>query len=73
MDYAVEMSHQALFYNMGQCCTAGSRCFVQEEIYDKFVEKAVARAQKRTIGDPFDPKNEAGPQVKRDFVPFYLL
>jgi len=66
LDYAVEMSHMALFYNMGQCCTAGSRCYVQEEIYDKFVEKAVARAQKRTVGDPFDPKIESGPQVDQE-------
>jgi retinal dehydrogenase len=66
LDYAVEMSHHALFYNMGQCCTAGSRCYVQEEIYDKFVEKAVARAQKRTIGDPFDPKIESGPQIDEE-------
>lgn len=63
MDYAVEMSHFALFFNMGQCCTAGSRTYVHESIYDEFVKKAVARAQKRVIGDPFDAKTESGPQV----------
>lgn len=63
LDYAVEMSHFALFFNMGQCCTAGSRCYVQEEIYDKFVEKAVARAKAKVVGDPFDPKVEQGPQI----------
>jgi len=63
LDFAVEQAHMALFYNMGECCTAASRCYVQEEIYDKFVEKAVARAQKRTVGDPFDPKIESGPQI----------
>ncbi len=31
---------QALFFNMGQCCTAGSRTFVHEDIYDEFVKKA---------------------------------
>jgi len=66
LDYAVEMSHFALFFNMGQCCTAGSRCYVQEEIYDKFVEKAVARAKRRTVGDPFDAKFESGPQIDLD-------
>jgi len=30
---------QALFFNMGQCCTAGSRTFVHEDIYDEFVKK----------------------------------
>ena len=63
MDYAVEWSHQALFFNMGQVCTAGSRTYVHEDIYDEFVKKSVARAQARTVGDPYDPKNESGPQV----------
>ena len=31
---------QALFFNMGQCCTAGSRTYVHEDIYDEFVKKA---------------------------------
>jgi acyl-CoA reductase-like NAD-dependent aldehyde dehydrogenase len=66
LDMAVEQAHFGLFYNMGQCCTAASRCYVQEGIYDKFVEKAVERAKKRTTGDPFDPNNEAGPQIDDD-------
>jgi len=66
LDTAVENAHFALFYNMGQCCTAASRCYVQEQIYDKFVEKSVERAKKRTVGDPFDAKNEAGPQIDED-------
>ena len=47
----------------GQCCTAGSRTFVHESIYDEFVKKAVARAQNRKVGDPFDDDTEQGPQV----------
>jgi len=66
VDYAAEMAHFGLFFNMGQCCTAASRCYVQEEIYDKFVEKCVERAKRRTVGDPFDPKNESGPQIDLD-------
>lgn len=66
LDTAVEQAHFALFYNMGQCCTAASRCYVQEGIYDKFVQKAAERAKKRTVGDPFDPKNESGPQIDDD-------
>ena len=63
VDFAVEMSHFAIMFNMGQVCTAGSRTFVQEDIYDEFVKKTVARAQRRTVGDPMDFKNENGPQV----------
>ncbi len=63
MDDAVEGAHFGLFFNHGQCCCAGSRVFVEERIYDEFVEKSGARARRRTVGDPFDPKTEQGPQV----------
>jgi aldehyde dehydrogenase (NAD+) len=63
MDQAIEGAHFALFFNQGQCCCAGSRLFVEAKAYDEFVEKSVARARKRTVGDPFDPKTEQGPQV----------
>uniref|UniRef100_H2YC04 aldehyde dehydrogenase (NAD(+)) n=1 Tax=Ciona savignyi TaxID=51511 RepID=H2YC04_CIOSA len=63
LDYAVEMAHFGLFFNMGQCCCAGSRVFVQESIYDEFVKKSVARAKKRTVGSPFESGVEQGPQV----------
>ena len=66
MDEAIEGSHQALFFNQGQCCCAGSRLFVEEKAYDEFVEKSVARAKKRTVGNPFDTNTEQGPQVDQD-------
>jgi aldehyde dehydrogenase (NAD+) len=63
IDEAVEGAHFGLFFNHGQCCCAGSRVFVEEKIYDEFVEKSGVRARKRRVGDPFDPKTEQGPQV----------
>src|SRR5450432_3077338 len=66
MDKAVEGSHFALFFNQGQCCCAGSRTFVEDKVYDEFVEKSVARAKKRTVGNPFDKNTEQGPQVDQD-------
>ncbi|XP_073960624.1 aldehyde dehydrogenase [Choristoneura fumiferana] len=60
---AVDQAHHALFYNMGQCCTAGSRTFVEDKIYDQFVELAAARAQKRVVGDPFRADVDHGPQI----------
>lgn len=66
LDYAVEYSHSALFFNQGQCCSAGSRTFVQDTIYDEFVQKSVQRAQKRTVGDPFDDSVEQGPQIDQE-------
>ncbi|XP_069138657.1 aldehyde dehydrogenase 1A1-like [Argopecten irradians] len=66
LDFAAEMSHQALFYNMGQCCTAGSRTYVQEEIYEEFTKKLINRAKNRVVGDPLDTKNESGPQIDEE-------
>jgi len=63
LDYAVEASHQGVFFNQGQCCCAGTRIFVEDEIYDEFVKRSVERAKKRTVGNPFDLANEQGPQV----------
>lgn len=66
LDYAVGMSHFALFFNQGQCCTAGSRNFVEDAIYDEFVEKSVELTKKRTVGNPFDASNDQGPQIDSD-------
>nr|CAB3220988.1 aldehyde dehydrogenase, mitochondrial [Phallusia mammillata] len=63
LDDAVETAHNGLFFNHGQCCCAGSRIFVEESIYDEFVKRSVARAQKKAVGNPWDDGCEQGPQV----------
>lgn len=63
IDEAVEGAHFGLFFNHGQCCCAGSRVFVEQKIYDEFVEKSGKRAGRRKVGHPFDPDTEQGPQV----------
>jgi aldehyde dehydrogenase (NAD+) len=63
LDEAVEGAHMGVFVNQGQSCCAGSRVFVEEKIYQQFVEKSVVRARKRRVGDPLDPTTEQGPQV----------
>jgi aldehyde dehydrogenase (NAD+) len=63
MAETIEGCHFALFFVQGQACCAGSRLFVEDKVYDEFVEKSVARARRRTVGDPFDPATEQGPQI----------
>ncbi|KAB2090884.1 hypothetical protein ES319_A03G153000v1 [Gossypium barbadense] len=60
---AVELAHFALLFNQGQCCSAGSRAYVHEDVHDEFIEKAEARALKRSVGDPFKAGVEQGPQI----------
>ncbi|KAG9487756.1 hypothetical protein GDO78_007511 [Eleutherodactylus coqui] len=66
LDWAVEQAHFALFFNQGQCCCAGSRTYVQEDVYNEFVERSVHRAKNRIVGNPFDFKTEQGPQVDEE-------
>ena len=52
-----------ILYNTGQDCTAGSRLYVQDTIYDKFVTTLAAKAKELVIGDGFDEKSGGGPLV----------
>jgi betaine-aldehyde dehydrogenase len=48
------------FMRQGQSCTAGSRLFLHQSIYDSFMEKLVARLKQIRVGDPLDEKTDAG-------------
>ncbi len=60
-------AHGHLF-NQGQVCTASSRIYVHDSIYDSFVAKATAAAKARVAvtGDPFDPATQQGAQVSEE-------
>ena len=63
IEQAIEAAHIGLFLNQGQCCCAGSRIFVHEDIYDKFVDAAVKRANEIKVGPYTEVGAEQGPQV----------
>ncbi|CAD5125870.1 DgyrCDS14062 [Dimorphilus gyrociliatus] len=63
LESAIATSSMGLFFNHGQCCCAGSRTFVEESIYDDFVERSAEIAKSKKLGDPFDPSTEQGPQI----------
>lgn len=63
VETAAKFAYFALFFNMGQCCTAGSRLFVEDKVYDQVIEILKDRAKKQRIGDPFDPSTTQGPQI----------
>ncbi|MCJ1375633.1 aldehyde dehydrogenase (NAD(P)(+)) ald5 [Loxospora ochrophaea] len=65
IDNAISWVNFGIFFNHGQCCCAGSRIYVQEGIYDKFIEAFKARAQKNVVGDPFGKETFQGPQVSQ--------
>ncbi|KAK7467893.1 hypothetical protein BaRGS_00036868 [Batillaria attramentaria] len=66
LDEAAMWAHGAIMNNHGQNCCAGSRTFVEDSIYDKFVEKAKLLAENRTVGDPYDPITAQGPLIDQE-------
>lgn len=65
IDDAIHWVNFGIYYNHGQCCCAGSRIFVQEGIYDKFVAEFRKRAEENKVGDPFADDTFQGPQVSQ--------
>ncbi len=66
VDTAAKFSYFALFFNMGQCCCAGSRLFVEDKVYDQVMNVITERAKKTKLGDPFDHATTQGPQVSKE-------
>ena len=56
------------FYNQGQICLAGSRIYVQDEIYDKFKKDFVNRVKKLKVGDPFSENTDQGPVISKSHM-----
>ena len=64
-DAAIDGVQLGILFNQGQVCCAGSRVFVQEDIYDKFVSELVTAFNNVTVGDPLNPETQMGSQVNR--------
>ena len=65
----------AIFFNQGQVCTAGSRLYVQRKTFDRVVAELAAIAGKLKLGPGLDPSSELGPLVsdtQRDRVCGYI-
>ncbi|KAI7965318.1 hypothetical protein MJO29_003416 [Puccinia striiformis f. sp. tritici] len=65
LEQAVKWASFGIFFNQGQVCCAGSRVFVQEGIYDKFITALEENVKSLKVGDPFDADTFQGPQVSQ--------
>jgi len=63
---AVGGAANAIFFNAGQVCAAGSRLYVHSKIYDEVVEGVAAAAAKIRLGPGLDPETEMGPLVSKE-------
>ncbi|MBC8167129.1 MAG: aldehyde dehydrogenase family protein [Bryobacteraceae bacterium] len=63
---AIDGASNAIFFNHGQCCAAGSRLFVEHSIFDKVVEGVAERAGKIRVRSGMDPESDMGPLVSQE-------
>jgi acyl-CoA reductase-like NAD-dependent aldehyde dehydrogenase len=75
LDAAVKGSYQAIYFNSGQACNAGSRLFVPADRFDQVVGALAEQAQATRLGAGLDPDTQLGPLVsaeQRDRVMSYI-
>ena len=65
-DKAVQMAKFAIFTNAGQMCWAGSRLFLHDSIYEKFLGELKRQTELIKMGPGLDEKTELGPLVSKD-------
>jgi phenylacetaldehyde dehydrogenase len=63
IDKAAEGVANAIFFNSGQVCTAGSRVYVHEKVFDRVMERVAAIAQSLPMGPGLDASTQIGPLV----------
>ncbi|EKM77505.1 hypothetical protein AGABI1DRAFT_108032 [Agaricus bisporus var. burnettii JB137-S8] len=67
LEQTLKWASAGIFTNMGQSCVAASRIFVQEGIYDKFLQEftKIAKTLTENTGSPFNPTTQHGPQISQ--------
>src|SRR6202007_1716361 len=63
LDAAVPGAAMAVFANSGQICSAGTRLFVEQAIYEEFVGRGAEFGKKLRVGNGLDPETQIGPLV----------
>jgi phenylacetaldehyde dehydrogenase len=66
LDAAIAGAANAIFFNHGQCCCAGSRLMVERDIFDEVVSGVAEHAKKIKLGPGLSPDTEMGPLVSEE-------
>jgi acyl-CoA reductase-like NAD-dependent aldehyde dehydrogenase len=66
IDAAIKGSYQAIYFNTGQACNAGSRLYVPAERFDEVISGLAAQAEKARLGPGLDPASQLGPVVSAE-------
>jgi acyl-CoA reductase-like NAD-dependent aldehyde dehydrogenase len=68
LDWAVDVLMDGAMYNSGQCCCGIERIYVNEKLFDSFVEKSVAWVNALKLGNPLEAATTLGPMANRRFA-----
>jgi phenylacetaldehyde dehydrogenase len=63
LEEAIAGAAFGIFFNMGQCCTAGSRLFVERSVFDEVTQGIAAAAKSMRVGSGLDQRTDIGPLV----------
>ena len=66
MDVTIPGTATGIFFNSGQCCTAGSRMLVHKSVFDKVMAGLAAQAPTFKVGPGLDPESRIGPLVSQE-------
>ena len=66
VESAIAGGANAVFFNHGQCCTAGSRLYIHKSLFDRVVEGVAEHAKKIKVGSGLDPTTDMGPLVSQE-------
>lgn len=66
IEKAVQHAFTGFTMNQGEVCAAGTRVYIEREIYEKVTEQLVKMTNNLKVGDPFDTESEMGPLVSKE-------
>jgi len=68
LDAAVDTLMDGAIFNSGQCCCGIERIYVEQSLFEPFVDKAVAWARAQKLGNPLDAETTLGPMANQRFA-----
>src|SRR3954451_4381286 len=66
LDRAIKGSYEGIYFNSGQACNAGSRLFVQRDLFDEVTQRLADYAREAKVGPGLEPDTQLGPLVSQE-------
>jgi len=66
LEVSIPGAANGIFFNQGQCCNAGSRLYIEKDVFDEVVSGITDEAGKITVGSGMDAGNQMGPLISEE-------